>query len=68
MHKTSRGHYRIKTRLITDNPAQLPEFAITDRYISLLQQTIEADPAIWLWTHKRWKNKVTFADNGTKIS
>ena len=67
-HNKYRGHNPNKTRLITDNPAQLPEFAITDRYISLLQQTIEADPAIWLWTHKRWKNKVTFADNGTKIS
>lgn len=68
MRKTSRGHYHITTRLITDEPLKLPQFAITDRYISLLQQTIEADPAIWLWSHKRWKNKVTFADNGNKIS
>ena len=67
MRKIRRGHYSIRTVLITDTPTQLPEFAITDRYATLLQQTIKADPSIWLWTHKRWKHKVSFADNGKKF-
>ncbi|MDE5940916.1 MAG: lysophospholipid acyltransferase family protein [Muribaculaceae bacterium] len=67
MRKIRRGHYCIRTVLITDTPTQLPEFAITDRYATLLQQTIKADPSIWLWTHKRWKHKVSFADNGKKF-
>jgi KDO2-lipid IV(A) lauroyltransferase len=67
MSKPSRGHYRIRSVLITDQPNQLPEYAITDRYASLLQQNINADPALWLWTHKRWKHPVTFADNGKKF-
>ena len=67
MRKVCRGHYSIRTVLITDTPTQLPEYAITDRYASLLQQTIKADPAIWLWSHKRWKHPVTFADNGKKF-
>lgn len=66
MRKVKRGHYHIRTVLITDTPNELPEFAITDRYAQLLQQNINADPAIWLWTHKRWKHPVTFADNGKK--
>jgi KDO2-lipid IV(A) lauroyltransferase len=67
MSKPSRGHYHVRVVLITDQPNQLPEYAITDRYASLLQQNINADPALWLWTHKRWKHPVTFADNGKKF-
>ena len=67
MHKLSRGHYNIVTRLITDAPGQLPEGAITDRYASLLAATIRREPSIWLWTHKRWKNPVTMADDGSRI-
>ena len=55
MQKPSRGHYHIDIRLITDQPKQLPEGAITDRYASLLAQTIRRRPDIWLWTHNRWK-------------
>lgn len=67
MHKPRRGRYRIVTRLITDTPRELPEGAITDHYASLLAATIRREPSIWLWTHKRWKNPVTAADDGTRI-
>jgi len=65
MEKPSRGHYHITFHLLTDAPNRLPEHAVTDRYISLLQQTIRRNPAIWLWTHKRWKHPVSFADSDT---
>lgn len=65
MEKRSRGHYHITFHLITDRPGELPEHTITDRYISLLQRTITRNPSIWLWTHKRWKHPVTFADSDT---
>ena len=29
-------------------------------YVKLLQKQIEADPAYWLWSHKRWKNLVDY--------
>lgn len=63
MHKTGRGHYRIVTRDITDDIANSPVFSVTDRYIEMLQSTIRRDPSLWLWTHKRWKNRVSFEDN-----
>lgn len=66
MYKLRRGHYRIVMRLITETPSQLPEMAITERYASLLQQTIRRNPSIWLWSHKRWKIPVTFPDNEPK--
>ena len=58
MQKPSRGHYHIDIRLITDSPTKLPPDAITHRYTSLLEQTICRQPAIWLWTHNRWKHPV----------
>lgn len=63
MHKPRRGHYHIVTRLITDRIKDEPVFSVTDRYADMLQETIRRDPSLWLWTHKRWKNPVTFADN-----
>ena len=66
MYKLRRGHYRIVMRLITETPSRLPEMAITERYASLLQQTIRRNPSIWLWSHKRWKIPVTFPDNESK--
>lgn len=62
MHKVSRGHYHIEMKLITDTPNALPQGAVTSRYVSLLSQTICREPAIWLWSHKRWKIPVTIPD------
>ncbi len=56
MSKLSRGHYCINIRLITDNISGTNEMSITDEYFKLLENTIQRDPAIWLWTHNRWKN------------
>lgn len=66
MRKTGRGRYHIDMKLITDTPTQLPQGTITDRYVSLLTQTIRRDPAIWLWSHKRWKNPVTLPNEAAR--
>lgn len=66
MEKTSRGHYKITNRLISDHLADEPQYSVTDRYVAMLEETIKRDPAIWLWSHKRWKHKVTFEDDETK--
>lgn len=55
MHKTSRGHYRIVTRLIADDVSAVEQGSVTHAYAAMLQETIERNPPIWLWTHKRWK-------------
>lgn len=59
MQKISRGHYKIVTRLMTENAADMPHMALTDSYARLLEATIRRNPSIWLWTHKRWKYPVT---------
>lgn len=67
MQKPRRGHYHVVTRDITSDITIAPQYSVTDCYASMLQQTIERDPSIWLWTHKRWKNKVSFADNDANL-
>lgn len=59
MDKTSRGRYRITTRLIADDASLLPQGSITARYTSLLESTIRRNPPLWLWSHNRWKHPVT---------
>jgi KDO2-lipid IV(A) lauroyltransferase len=60
MEKLSRGHYLLTPRLISDKPNECKPFEITDTYITMLEETICRQPEIWLWTHKRWKNKVEY--------
>lgn len=62
MTKTGRGHYRLNVIPMADDASLTPEFALTDRYVNLLQANILRQPSIWLWTHNRWKHKVKFPD------
>lgn len=59
MYKLGRGQYKVVIRPIADDCSQLEPMEITSRYAAMLQETIDRNPAIWLWTHKRWKNPVT---------
>lgn len=55
MERISRGHYCCHISLLTDNIKKYPDYEVTDQYFALLEKSIQAHPAIWLWTHKRWK-------------
>ncbi len=52
-----RGHYEVEFRLITENPAELPEKECTKRFASYLEEDLHRIPELWLWSHKRWKHK-----------
>lgn len=62
VEKPSRGHYRFIVRPLAEHPDQLPPFALTDAYARNLEQTIRRTPALWLWTHKRWKHRVDYPE------
>lgn len=62
MRKVSRGHYSIRVRVIGTDLASMPPMGVTARYAEMLQETIEHQPDIWLWTHNRWKNPVTMPE------
>ena len=52
----SRGHYRMRFTTIARDASQTTPGEIMDKYYSLLQKDIEAQPWNYLWSHKRWKN------------
>ena len=54
--KIKRGYYEGHFELITDTPSEMPEFEITECYMRKMEQTILRNPALYLWTHKRWKH------------
>lgn len=65
MTKPSRGHYHIKIEVMStggEHLKGLPDMALTADYARRLEQSIMRDPAIWLWTHRRWKIPVTMPD------
>lgn len=55
MRRIKRGYYECEMTLMTDRPEEAKDFEITDKYFSLLEKTIRRDPALWLWSHNRWK-------------
>lgn len=55
MQRVKRGYYTGEFKLITKDPASLPEYELTDRYFDLLEATIRRAPQYWLWSHNRWK-------------
>jgi KDO2-lipid IV(A) lauroyltransferase len=55
--KVKRGHYVGKFFVITPDASQEEEFAVMERYMRRLEETILNEPAYYLWSHNRWKFK-----------
>lgn len=53
--RVKRGYYEVEFKLVTREPDKMPEYAVTDRYFQLLEDTIRKHPELWLWSHNRWK-------------
>lgn len=53
--KTARGKYLTEFRLATNNAAEMPETALTKKYVGFLSAVIREQPEMWLWSHRRWK-------------
>ncbi len=54
--KLRRGKYQVKTRLLAENPGELPQGVLTKRFAQILEQSIRKHPENYLWSHRRWKN------------
>ncbi len=55
MRQVARGFYEIHFERITAAGEHLEPELFTARYAQLLEAHIRADPANWLWSHRRWK-------------
>lgn len=55
VRRIRRGYYECEMQLITREPAKYKDFELTDEYFRRLEASIRRDPAIYLWSHNRWK-------------
>lgn len=60
--RQKRGHYNVTLEVIAEPPYEKYTHTIVERYARELEAMIRADPASWLWTHRRWKFKRTDDD------
>jgi KDO2-lipid IV(A) lauroyltransferase len=54
--KVKRGFYEAELKEITTEPKSFGNFEITDSYFQMVEKEIEENPALYFWTHKRWKH------------
>jgi len=59
LKKVKRGHYEAELELLVDDPSKYFEGEITKMHTERLEQMILENPQYWLWSHKRWKRKMT---------
>lgn len=57
MRRPERGRYVGSFVKISADTASEPTDYVTDDYFRHLEASIEAQPPLWLWTHRRWKYK-----------
>lgn len=55
--KLGRGKYQLDAQLVCEYPSELPDNAITEHHVRLLEADIIRKPELWLWSHKRWKHQ-----------
>ena len=56
MRRKGRGRYEVSFELVTDNPKEMKEGDIMERYVRCVERFIENNPDNWLWSHRRWKH------------
>jgi len=55
MRREDDDNYTARFIPICDDASEMTDVEILDKYYSLLQKDLEAQPWNYLWTHKRWK-------------
>ncbi len=60
--KVKRGYYETEFQLITDAPKEFEDYQITDKYTRLTENNINQQPALYLWSHKRFKHRNSFEE------
>ncbi|MBK6346358.1 MAG: lysophospholipid acyltransferase family protein [Bacteroidales bacterium] len=55
--KKGRGYYSASFRTIAEPSENKTDREILSIYARMLEEDIRRQPAYWLWSHKRWKNR-----------
>jgi KDO2-lipid IV(A) lauroyltransferase len=51
-----RGYYEIQAEVLFDSPRNTFDGEISEAHTRKLEREIQAQPEIWLWSHRRWKH------------
>ncbi len=54
--KEKRGYYKAKLIPLALSPREFPDYQITERYFYLLEESIQKQPEIYYWIHRRFKH------------
>lgn len=57
IEKVARGKYEASFEVLTENPSTLPQDGVLELYVNKIESIINENPAYYLWSHKRWKDK-----------
>jgi KDO2-lipid IV(A) lauroyltransferase len=55
VEKVKRGYYRSRFEMITPDASKEADWQVTDSFFKKLEDQIKKQPALYLWSHKRWK-------------
>lgn len=58
--RPQRGYYRVQMVPIAAAPQKTEEGEITKAYAAMLEQNIQEQPHLWLWSHNRWKYQSSY--------
>lgn len=54
--RVSRGFYEAEVIRMHEDPKSLPDYELTEIYFRMLEETIQAQPELYLWSHRRFKH------------
>lgn len=57
LERIKRGYGRVTFEVVTLEPKKTEEGYITQYFAEAIERTIARNPALWFWSHKRWKHK-----------
>lgn len=57
--RIKRGYYCCTFTTLVEDPATVPDHGITDIHNKFTEDIIRRKPELWLWSHRRWKRKIT---------
>ena len=55
--KKGRGYYEASFIKLCDNANDMPNYKITEMFLTETEKSIRETPEFYFWTHKRWKHR-----------
>lgn len=55
--KVKRGYYEATFEVMSEDVTSVPNYRISEDFMSRVEKLIYEKPEYYLWTHKRWKHK-----------